>query len=105
LFAQEYLWDDLVILWDEIFARIDEIIDYVMYVGIGHLKQMDDWMDISSLSHTMSVLLNAAECDLRATMRLAGELWRADDVKDARGSRPWVTALLSYALSLWSNLV
>jgi hypothetical protein len=74
LFAQEHPLEKLVLLWDKVFAKIDQMMDYMIYIGLGHLKQMECKLDKDNLSRTMAVLMNPSECDLEIAMKIAEEL-------------------------------
>jgi hypothetical protein len=105
LFAQEYSLEDVVLLWDEIFARIDVTVEFALYVGLAHLKQMEERMEMGDFCVTMHVLQKAGECDLRLAMDIAAELWEKDHAQKRHGYRRLMPAVLACARSLLSYVV
>jgi hypothetical protein len=106
LFAQDHPLDEVVMLWDELFARIDWIVDYAMYVALGHLSQMEEKLDKGSSSCTMHVLQNGQACDLKLALETAETLWEADSTAQKTETTIWMPAVLSSAARLcWSYIV
>jgi hypothetical protein len=101
LFAQDHEFDEVIGLWDEAFERIDAIMDFILYVGVGHLRQMEGKLNLKSSSETMKVLQKARDCDLKEAMRIALELWNRDCEEEKKEWNSWREALVSYASLLW----
>jgi hypothetical protein len=104
LFAQDHPLEEVLALWDEAFARIDWIVEFSMYVGLGHLKQMEQNFVGASHSGVMRVLQNARACDLDMAMNTGTQFWQSDTQKRTTSKR-WATTLISYAMSIWSYII
>jgi len=90
LFAQDHRLVDVVKLWDELLDS-DDIVESAFYVGLGHLKQMEERLNKPNSGATMRVLQRADECDLTKAMELAAGFWSADREREGGW---WVTRVL-----------
>ena len=55
LFAQDHELPFLIELWDSMLCH-DDLAEFILYVGLGHLKVLEDKLDINSSSKTLTVL-------------------------------------------------
>jgi hypothetical protein len=102
LFAQEHAIEDVVVLWTDLFARIDDIVEGVFYVGLGHIKQMENRLDPKDHPTTVRVLQSTQDCDMRKAMEVAEE-FRREDTEIRIEQRGWVSRVVYRATALLAN--
>ncbi|KAH0794870.1 TBC1 domain protein [Histomonas meleagridis] len=56
LFSQEYELPNLFALWDCLFSHFDHLMDYVFFVGLGHLKYVEPRMSPTDYAKTITAL-------------------------------------------------
>ena len=78
LFSQEYDLPDLVLIWDSLMAHFDHLMDYVFYIGLGHIGVIKDKFDPSNASNTLGVLQNMPVSSPKEPLEIANALWNKD---------------------------
>lgn len=58
LFAHEHDLPNLLIVWDSLFAHIDDLIQYLFYVAIAHLRVIAPLLDPNDSPNSLQVLHN-----------------------------------------------
>ena len=79
LFAQEHDLPSLLVIWDSLFAHFSTFIDYIFYVGLGHLKMVENRINKNYYSQTIEALqhLNVSG-KVKDILEYANEYWEID---------------------------
>lgn len=76
LFAREYEFPEYLPIWDALFARYDSFCSFLLYLGIAHLRTIEDLMDESNYCKTITALQHTKGADgIGEMVRYANELW------------------------------
>lgn len=79
LFAQEHDLPSLLMIWDSIFAHFKYMTDYLFYVGLGHLKMIENKLDKNSYSTTIEILQHMKlSGKVKQVLTFAKECWERD---------------------------
>lgn len=79
LFTQEHELPYLLGIWDSLFAHSKELMDYAMYVALGHLKQIEGKVNSKDYTETIFVLQNMdVRNQIRPLLEFAEKCWEKD---------------------------
>jgi hypothetical protein len=102
MFAQEHELGQLVELWDVLFEHLDDLLEYLYLVGLGHVAQMENRLNPKNFSQSIHVLQNASDCDLPRAMEYAEILSKRRKPVEGYG---WMAPVCLCASSLLLSLV
>jgi hypothetical protein len=69
LFAQEHQLPTVLILWDALFARFDDLMNFSFYVGIAHVDEIKAGVRRDSFTGAMQALRNVQIRNIYQTMK------------------------------------
>ena len=75
LFSQEHDLPVLLILWDSLFAKIDNIVEYSFYIGVAHVKVVAPNLNPDSFPKSIEVLQNLKIPNALAVISEANIMW------------------------------
>jgi hypothetical protein len=75
LFTQDHEFPEILKLWDVLFGHMKNLLDYVFLIGLGHVRQMEDKLNLHDLSETLNILQHPGKCSLSAALEYADQLW------------------------------
>ena len=90
LFAQEYELTDLLVLWDVLFARSDDLVGFLAHLAIAHMKTVEGNLSTSGYANNLMVLQNI-EPNLNAVLEVANALYEQDKAEESKG---WFRSLV-----------
>ncbi|OHT14016.1 hypothetical protein TRFO_15664 [Tritrichomonas foetus] len=82
LFSQEHDLPNIILIWDDLFAHFDQLMDMVFYIGLGHIKQISGQLEKGNYTGTLSALQNMPpNMDLKPIVTFANKCWDEDHKK------------------------
>lgn len=78
LFAQENQLPELLIIWDALFAHIDDLMEFVYYVGLAYIKGMQDELKGKEFTVFMQTLQNPQSDNIYTTLKEANAMYQMD---------------------------
>jgi hypothetical protein len=78
LYAQDYQLPDILIIWDSLFAHMENMMEYMGYVVIAHLELVQDQVSAIDMTITMRALQHARARTVVKVLSRAHEIWVAD---------------------------
>lgn len=78
LFAQENQLPDLLIIWDALFAHIDDLMEFVYYVGLAYMKEMRQELRGKEFTDFMQILQNPKAKNIYVTLKEANAMYQMD---------------------------
>ena len=94
LFAQEYDLPTLLIVWDSFFAHFDDLITFLFYFGVAHIKALSDEFDDKDPSIILMALHSKRERNVYPTLKDANEMYLADK-KELNGDNNLLTRVIN----------
>ena len=72
-------------IWDSIFAHFKYMTDYLFYVGLGHLKMIENKLDRNQYSTTIEILQHMKlSGKVKPVLTFAKECWEKDKRPDCK---------------------
>jgi hypothetical protein len=85
LFAQEHQLLTLLIIWDSLFARYDDLMNYVSYVALVHIEELKQMLlSAHTFAELMESLQRPTVWNILEVLKRADELHRADHAPSVR---------------------
>lgn len=82
LFCQEYELPNLITIWDDLFSHFDRLVDFVFYVGIGHLNVIQSDIVPNSYPDTITALQSMPQHpDPKRLLSFANKCWEEDTIQ------------------------
>ena len=78
IFAQEHDLPSLLIIWDSCFAYIDDFSEYVLYVGVAHIKAIENRFTETEFSAVLEEIQNMKDPDSIQILKDANKMWEYD---------------------------
>lgn len=78
MFSQEHDLPSLLAIWDALFAHFDQLVLFIYYVGIGHVKSVSSRLVRGDYGTTISALQNLEITDIKSVLEFANQCWTAD---------------------------
>ena len=78
LFAQDYQMQDLILIWDSLFAHFPYIVQYILYIGIGHIKMIESKLTSHDESEVITNIQKRYTVNIQKLLKLADDYWRKD---------------------------
>jgi hypothetical protein len=88
LFAQEQQLPNLVLIWDALFARFGELVEYACYIAVAQVKMLERWLSADDYIATMTALQKMPVDDVKGLLRWAKRFW----ARDHTGNSDWEKA-------------
>jgi hypothetical protein len=85
LFAQEHELPYLLGIWDSLLAHSNELIEYSMYLALGHLKLIENKLDAEDYTTTVKLLQNMdLKNQIRPLLEFAEKCWEKDHSRKSK---------------------
>lgn len=78
LFAQEYELPSLLILWDSMFAKFDDLMNYACYIAAAKILEIEDELDKNYFTKTVMALQTERNQNIYSIIKKANELYNKD---------------------------
>jgi hypothetical protein len=75
LFGQEYELPVLLMIWDALFSHVDNIVQFSFYIGVAHLKVVENMIVPDSFPKTVEVLQNLKIPNALTVVKEANIMW------------------------------
>lgn len=80
LFCQEYELPNLISIWDSLFSHFDRLVDFVFYVGLGHLNEIQSSIVPNNYPLTITALQSMPQHpDPKRLLIYANQCWNEDN--------------------------
>lgn len=81
MFSQEHDLPSLLAIWDTLFAHFDQLVLFIYYVGIGHVKSVQSKIVKGDYGGTISALQYLEISDIKQVLEFANKCWNEDHKK------------------------
>jgi len=85
LFSQEHDLPFLLPIWDALFSHFDELVDYSFYVGLGHIKMVEEQILKGDYGTVLSSLQRMENLEVKSILAFSNMCWEKDHVKQKSG--------------------
>jgi hypothetical protein len=79
LFAQEHDLPNLLIIWDALFAHIDDFSQYILYVGVAHIKTMNHVLSKIEFFEMLETIQKMKQSNALQILKEANKMWNSDE--------------------------
>lgn len=78
-FAQEHDFPSLLIIWDSLLAHYKTFVDYLFYAGLGHIKMVENKIELKQYSATIEALQHLhVSGKVKDILDYANQKWEED---------------------------
>lgn len=78
MFSQEYELPSLQQIWDAIFTHFDDLLNYIFYLGLAHIKMWEDQIMNKKYEEVIEMLQGSSVWDVYTLLKTANHFWKID---------------------------